>query len=126
MAGTASDLTKCLEALNRHWMEAYVNGDVAFLEQHLGDEYVSTFPDGARQEERNRAASIPRRSPPDPCESTIEACVKDRDEWVVPIYRCMDQVRRTVARRCEPSHANRRAVKTLGRCREQEDITPCM
>jgi ketosteroid isomerase-like protein len=31
---------------NEQWMESYVNLDFAFLQQHLSDEYVSTFPDG--------------------------------------------------------------------------------
>jgi ketosteroid isomerase-like protein len=47
MPSHANDLTKYLEALNRRWMESYVNGDVAFLEQHLAEDYVGTFPDGA-------------------------------------------------------------------------------
>jgi ketosteroid isomerase-like protein len=32
--------------LNRQWMDSYVRRDVGFLERHLADEYVSTFPDG--------------------------------------------------------------------------------
>jgi ketosteroid isomerase-like protein len=32
--------------LNRQWMEAYVRRDVQFLERHLSEDYVSTFPDG--------------------------------------------------------------------------------
>lgn len=47
MPSTACELAKFLEALNRRWMESYVNGDVAFLEQHLAQDYVSIFPDGA-------------------------------------------------------------------------------
>jgi Ketosteroid isomerase homolog len=33
-------------ALNREWMQSYVRGDVGFLERHLAEDYVSTFPDG--------------------------------------------------------------------------------
>lgn len=33
-------------ALNRRWMTAYVERDIAFLEQYLAEDYVSTFPDG--------------------------------------------------------------------------------
>jgi ketosteroid isomerase-like protein len=46
MPSHADDLTKQLDALNRKWMESYVNRDVAFLERHIADDYVGTFPDG--------------------------------------------------------------------------------
>jgi ketosteroid isomerase-like protein len=36
-----------VEKLNRLWMESYVQRDTGFLERHLSDDYVSTFPDGA-------------------------------------------------------------------------------
>jgi ketosteroid isomerase-like protein len=46
MANAADDLKKQLATLNRMWMQAYVDRDVAFLEGHVADEYVATFPDG--------------------------------------------------------------------------------
>jgi ketosteroid isomerase-like protein len=33
-------------SLNRQWMESYVRRDIGFLERHLAEDYVSTFPDG--------------------------------------------------------------------------------
>jgi ketosteroid isomerase-like protein len=33
--------------LNRQWMQAYVNGDLDFLEKHMSEDYVGTFPDGS-------------------------------------------------------------------------------
>jgi ketosteroid isomerase-like protein len=35
-----------VEQLNRQWMDSYVRQDIAFLERHLSEDYVSTFPDG--------------------------------------------------------------------------------
>lgn len=35
-----------LRRLNRQWMEAYTKRDTAFLESHMSDDYVGTFPDG--------------------------------------------------------------------------------
>lgn len=32
--------------LNRQWMQAYVKGDIEFLEKHMSEDYVGTFPDG--------------------------------------------------------------------------------
>jgi ketosteroid isomerase-like protein len=32
--------------LNRQWMQSYVQRDIGFLERHLAEDYVSTFPDG--------------------------------------------------------------------------------
>jgi ketosteroid isomerase-like protein len=37
---------KAVAELNRRWMQAYVNGDVDFLEKHMSEDYVGTFPDG--------------------------------------------------------------------------------
>jgi ketosteroid isomerase-like protein len=44
---SANEVTKQLEELNRRWMQSYVTGDVEFLQDHVADEYVSTFPDGS-------------------------------------------------------------------------------
>lgn len=35
-----------IKKLNREWMASYVKRDTAFLERHLSEDYVSTFPDG--------------------------------------------------------------------------------
>ena len=39
-------LTEEIASLNRQWMESYVRRDIGFLERHLSEDYVSTFPDG--------------------------------------------------------------------------------
>jgi ketosteroid isomerase-like protein len=44
---TDTSLTEEVADLNRRWMRAYVDRDVEFLERHLAEDYVSTFPDGA-------------------------------------------------------------------------------
>jgi ketosteroid isomerase-like protein len=44
---TKTSLREEAEALNRRWMESYVQRDVGFLERYLADDYQSTFPDGA-------------------------------------------------------------------------------
>ena len=99
MPTPANDLTQCLEALNRCWMESYVNGEVAFLEQYLAEEYVSTFPDGAVLDKKGEihallsgaialhamhASAMTVRVYGDAAvitgESTIKARVKGRDE----------------------------------------------
>jgi ketosteroid isomerase-like protein len=99
MPSSANDLMKHLEALNRRWMESYVNRDVAFLEQHLADEYVSTFPDGAVLDKRGEIEALSSgavilgvmrpnemtvRLYGDAAvitgQSTLKARVKDRDE----------------------------------------------
>lgn len=43
---TRTTLIEEVAALNRQWMQAYVDRDIGFLERHLADDYVSTFPDG--------------------------------------------------------------------------------
>ena len=43
---TNTGLMEELAKLNRQWMESYVRRDTGFLEQHLADDYMSTFPDG--------------------------------------------------------------------------------
>lgn len=47
MMSTPDDVAKQLESLNRAGMESYVKRDVGFLEQHVADDYLSTFPDGS-------------------------------------------------------------------------------
>jgi hypothetical protein len=38
----AEEVTK----LQQMWTESYARGDAAFLERHLSDDYIDTFPDG--------------------------------------------------------------------------------
>lgn len=52
------DLRQQLETLNRMWMESYVKRDLAFLEQHVADEYVSTFPDGSVLDKKGEIAAL--------------------------------------------------------------------
>jgi ketosteroid isomerase-like protein len=44
--------------LNRRWMQAYVERDTEFLERHLAEEYVSTFPDGAVLDKKSEIESL--------------------------------------------------------------------
>jgi ketosteroid isomerase-like protein len=44
--------------LNRLWMQAYVDRDAEFLERHLAEEYVSTFPDGAVLDKKSEIESL--------------------------------------------------------------------
>lgn len=41
-----------LRRLNRAWMTAYTQGDVAALERMIADDYVGTFPDGSVLDKR--------------------------------------------------------------------------
>jgi ketosteroid isomerase-like protein len=43
---TITPLADEVGKLNRQWMQAYVTRDAGFLERHLSEDYVSTFPDG--------------------------------------------------------------------------------
>jgi len=38
---------KAVAELNRQWMQAYANGDLDFLEKHMSQDYLGTFPDGS-------------------------------------------------------------------------------
>jgi ketosteroid isomerase-like protein len=44
--------------LNREWMNAYARRDTEFLERHLTDDYVSTFPDGAVLDKQGEIESL--------------------------------------------------------------------
>ena len=44
--------------MNRQWMEAYVARDTGFLERHLSDDYVSTFPDGTVLDKQGEIGSL--------------------------------------------------------------------
>jgi hypothetical protein len=48
--------------LNRQWMESYVRCDVGFLERHLSDDYISTFPDGSVLDKKGEIESLKSRA----------------------------------------------------------------
>jgi ketosteroid isomerase-like protein len=58
MASASDELKNQLEALNRMWMEAYIKRDSAFLQRHLRDDYVSTFPDGTVLDKRGEIEAL--------------------------------------------------------------------
>jgi ketosteroid isomerase-like protein len=51
-------LAEEVKRLNRQWMESYVRSDIAFLEQHLADDYMSTFPDGTILDKTGEIAAL--------------------------------------------------------------------
>ena len=55
---TSNVLAEEAKRLNRQWMESYVRSDTAFLEQHLADDYVSTFPDGTVLDKKGEIESL--------------------------------------------------------------------
>ena len=56
---TSSVLAEEVKKLNEEWMESYVKGDTAFLDQrYLSDDYVSTFPDGTVLDKKGEIESV--------------------------------------------------------------------
>jgi ketosteroid isomerase-like protein len=53
-----NNLTEEVKRLNRQWMESYVGRDIAFLEQYLADDYLSTFPDGTVLDKKGEIESL--------------------------------------------------------------------
>jgi ketosteroid isomerase-like protein len=49
---------EALAALNRQWMQAYTTGDIDFLERHMSDDYVGTFPDGTVHDKRGEIQAV--------------------------------------------------------------------
>ena len=47
-----------LRRLNRQWMDAYVKRDIAFLQVHMSDDYVGTFPDGTVHDKRSEIDAV--------------------------------------------------------------------
>jgi ketosteroid isomerase-like protein len=47
-----------VKRLNLQWMESYVRRDVTFLDRHLADDYVSTFPDGTILDKQGEIESL--------------------------------------------------------------------
>ena len=54
----SSDSSEQLKRLNRQWMEAYTKRDTEFLESHMSDDYVGTFPDGAVHDKKSEIAAV--------------------------------------------------------------------
>jgi ketosteroid isomerase-like protein len=44
--------------LNRQWMQAYVKGDLDFLEKHMSEDYVGTFPDGTVLDKKGEIEAV--------------------------------------------------------------------
>ena len=55
---TSDTLAEEAKRPNRQWMESYVRRDAAFLEQHLAEDYVSTFPDGTVLDKKGEIESL--------------------------------------------------------------------
>src|SRR5262245_25481304 len=47
-----------LRTLNRRWMQAYVDGDLDFLERHMSSDYIGTFPEGTVHDKRSEIESV--------------------------------------------------------------------
>src|SRR5687768_11522510 len=45
-------------ALNRRWMQAYTRGDVDFLDKHMSQDYVGTFPDGTVHDKKSEIEAV--------------------------------------------------------------------
>lgn len=44
--------------LQQQWTESYAKGDAAFLERHLSDDYIDTFPDGTVLDRNGEIESV--------------------------------------------------------------------
>jgi ketosteroid isomerase-like protein len=44
--------------LNRQWMQAYAKGDLEFLEKHMSEDYVGTFPDGTVLDKKGEIEAV--------------------------------------------------------------------
>lgn len=47
-----------IRKLNRQWMEAYTKRDTAFLNRHMSDDYVGTFPDGTVHDKKSEIEAV--------------------------------------------------------------------
>lgn len=54
--GTSTEET--VAALNKRWMQAYTEGDIDFLERHMSEDYVGTFPDGTVHDKQSEIESV--------------------------------------------------------------------
>jgi ketosteroid isomerase-like protein len=53
-----SATAEAIGALNRKWMEAYTKRDTAFLDLHMSDDYVGTFPDGTVHDKKSEIEAV--------------------------------------------------------------------
>jgi ketosteroid isomerase-like protein len=54
-----NDITEeAVAALNTKWMHAYTTGDTAFLERHMSEDYVGTFPDGSVHDKEGEIEAV--------------------------------------------------------------------
>lgn len=58
MTDQDSTAAETIGKLNRQWMEAYTKGDTAFLDRHMSDDYVGTFPDGTVHDKRSEIEAV--------------------------------------------------------------------
>lgn len=58
MTDQNSAVAEALGALNRQWMEAYTRRDTAFLDRHMSDDYVGTFPDGTVHDKKSEIEAV--------------------------------------------------------------------
>jgi ketosteroid isomerase-like protein len=49
---------KAVAELNRQWMRAYAKGDLDFLEKHMSEDYVGTFPDGTVLDKKGEIEAV--------------------------------------------------------------------
>lgn len=52
------ELEEYLKLLNKQWMSAYINHDIEFLNSHMLDSYVGTFPDGSIHNKQGEIESV--------------------------------------------------------------------
>jgi ketosteroid isomerase-like protein len=53
-----STVAEQIRTLNRQWMEAYTKRDIAFLNRHMSDDYVGTFPDGSVHDKHGEIEAV--------------------------------------------------------------------
>jgi ketosteroid isomerase-like protein len=47
-----------VRTLNRQWMQAYTTRDTEFLDRHMANDYVGTFPDGSVHDKKSEIAAV--------------------------------------------------------------------
>jgi ketosteroid isomerase-like protein len=58
VTGQDPAVAEAIAALNRQWMEAYTKRDTAFLDLHMSDDYVGTFPDGTIHDKKSEIEAV--------------------------------------------------------------------
>lgn len=49
---------EAVATLNRSWMQAYTTGNIDFLERHMSQDYVGTFPDGTVHDKNSEIEAV--------------------------------------------------------------------